>query len=62
MHLLDVDISLDQIGTRIAWTVSEAGLPSLRTAIARGEFGRAHIVDVTPRAAVSSRAEILRAA
>lgn len=62
MQVLDVDISLDQIGTRISWTVTENGLPALRASIARGDFGRAHIVEVAPKRLVSTSAEILRAA
>ena len=50
MDVLDVDISLDKIGARIDWTVSAEALPALRAAIARGEFGRARILDVKPRA------------
>ncbi len=62
MQLLDVEIALDQIGARIDWTVSEDGLPGLRAAIARGEFGRARIIEVAPKRRVSTSAEILRAA
>jgi hypothetical protein len=62
MQLLSVEIALDQIGTRIDWTVNESGLPALRAAIARGEFGRARIVNVAPKRMISTSAEILRAA
>jgi hypothetical protein len=57
MEFLDVDIALDKIGTRIGWIVSSEGLPALRAAVARGEFGRARIMDVTPRG-VTVRAEL----
>ncbi|MFI5267213.1 MAG: hypothetical protein ACHQ7M_07545 [Chloroflexota bacterium] len=49
MDYLDVDISLDKIGARIGWTVTADGLPALRAAVARGDFGRARILAVTPR-------------
>jgi hypothetical protein len=62
MQVLEVEIALDQIGARIDWTVTEDGLPSLRAAIARGEFGRARIIAVAPKRVVSTSAEILRAA
>ncbi|GEM_PF-5044859 len=54
MELLDVDIALDQIGTRIAWVVSQDGLPALQSAVRRGEFGRARILEVRPRGQAES--------
>ena len=63
MQVLDVEIALDQIGAHIDWTVTENGLPALRAALARGEFGRrARIVNVAPKRLISTAAEILRAA
>ena len=55
MKYLDVDIALDQIGARIEWVVAPEGLPALRAAVARGDFGRARILDVSPRT-VAARA------
>jgi len=49
MDFLDVNISLDKIGARIAWIVTADGLPALRASVARGDFGRARILAVTPR-------------
>jgi hypothetical protein len=57
MDFLDVNISLDKIGTRIEWIVTADGLPALRAAVARGEFGRARILSVTPRG-VTARGEL----
>lgn len=57
MDVLEVDIALDKIGARIDWTVAADSLPDLRAAIARGEFGRARILDVRPRA-TTARAEL----
>ena len=49
MDIFEVDIALDKIGARIAWTVTPDGLPDLRAAVARGDFGRARILAETPR-------------
>ena len=49
MEFFDVDIALDQIGARIAWIVSQEGLPALQSAVRRGELGRARILEVNPR-------------
>lgn len=51
MNVLEVEISLDKIGARIDWTVTADALPALRAAIARGDFGRARILEVRPRTA-----------
>jgi hypothetical protein len=49
MELFDVDISLDRINARITWIVSAERLDALRSAVNRGDFGRAHILSVEPR-------------
>jgi hypothetical protein len=46
MELLKVQISLDRVLGRIEWQVSEEGLPALRMAIKKGEFGPAHITSI----------------
>ena len=61
MELFDVDIALDRINARIAWIVSGGRLEALRSAVNRGDFGRARIVAVTARPA-TTRTELLVAA
>ncbi|HEX6513703.1 MAG TPA: hypothetical protein VF157_15475 [Chloroflexota bacterium] len=43
---MDVQISLDRIGTRITWQVgNDEELRELRSALRRGDFGRAHLIE-----------------
>lgn len=57
MELLNVQISLDRVRGRIEWQVTEDGLPALRMAIKKGDFGPAHITSIE-----SSQGEVLLAA
>jgi hypothetical protein len=49
MEVLKVQISLDRVYGRIEWQVTEDGLPALRMAIKKGDFGPAHITSVERR-------------